>query len=93
MRCSTLVNPTIVQRAKQRGVSSVGQQRLLTEQDQNRLAGRLSHLLDFDDPKPSRPKHSLHRVMTEGVDCARVRCVARNDLRNLKVAIIGVRLL
>lgn len=31
--------------------------------------------------------------MTEGVNYGKVRCMAKNDLRNLKVAIIGVRLL
>lgn len=105
MRCSTLVNPSVVQRAKQRGLSSVGyanERPLLTEHDENRLAAcKIHHLLDFDEAKDraeksrgqARGKCGLRRMMTETIECEKVRCIPRSDLRNLKVAVIGVKLL
>jgi hypothetical protein len=100
------VNPTVVQRAKQRGLSSVGyanERHLLTEHDENRyVASKIHHLLDFDEPKQenacksrsqARGKCVLKRAMTETIECQKVRCIPKSDLRNLKVAVIGVKLL
>lgn len=100
------MNPSIVQRAKHRGLSSVGYSNekvhFLTESDENRAKpSKINHLLQFDDDHDKMLKSraqqqirsGMKRMMTEAIECEKVRCVAKSDLKNLKVAVIGIKLL
>ena len=72
LRCSTLVNPSVLHRFKQRGMSSVGNTNdrpLLTEYDQNRvITSKINHLLEFDEGKlvrsGSQARKGVRRIMT-----------------------------
>jgi hypothetical protein len=58
-------------------------------------------LLEFEEDSHDQLKsrgrmqsrQGLRRMMTEMVESSKVRCIPKCDLRNLKVAVIGTKLL